>query len=157
MICSDYNTKKLLLIFQKVLEKSAPSHNYQQHSYSHQSRQPKGFVPVLKSSSYASNERSTVGKPLSSAVIQQQISSSSHHSSNDISSPPTVTASGFEKAPMIQLNYVVKSSDNESINTYGPSNITVMRRTSSKFGPYANKWYENDNNKNAKPLAVEYF
>jgi hypothetical protein len=159
----------LRLIFQKVPEEPAPNHYYHhQQPYSHHSRQPSSTVPVQQPFSIANKESSTlvstteqspsdlVEKPLSSGVLKQQISSSSHNTSNNISSSHTVTASSFEKAPMIHLNYVVKSSDNKSIHTYGPDNMTVMHRTSSESASNANRWYDKDYNKNTSPLVVKY-
>jgi hypothetical protein len=67
-----------------------------------------------------------------------------------------MTANRFEKAPIMQLNYVAKPFDNTSIHTYGPGNITVLRRTSSQSVPNGNRWYDHDYRKNVQPLIVKY-
>jgi len=158
----------LRLIFQKVPEEPAPNHYYHQQPSSHQSRQSTSTDAHPELSSIANEEPSTlvptteqlpsvsVEKPLSPGVLKQQISSPSDNTSNNISSLNTVTASSFEKAPMIHLNYVVKSSDNKSIHTYGPDNMTVMHRTSSQSVTSGNRWYDKDYNKNTSPLVVKY-
>jgi len=158
----------LHLIFQKVPEEPAPNPYYHQQPSSHQSRQPTSPDRRPQLFSIANKEPSTlvptteqppsvlVEKPLSSGVLHQQISSPSDNTSNNISSPNTVTASSLEKAPMIHLNYVVKSSDNKSIHTYGPDNMTVMHRTSSESASNGNRWYDKDYNKNTSPLVVKY-
>lgn len=62
--------------------------------------------------------------------------------------PPPANA--FEKAPMVQLNYVVKSFDNKSSHTYGLETITVMRRTSSQAVQLGNRWYDYNYHTNPK-------
>jgi hypothetical protein len=57
---------------------------------------------------------------------------------------------------MVQLNYVVRPSDDQSIHTYEQDDMTVMRRTSSQSVPYGNRWYDNGYNNNSKPLVVKY-
>ncbi|CAF0929180.1 unnamed protein product [Rotaria sordida] len=126
---------------------------------------PKQTTPIKEQSSSSvvfqniSNEKS-----ITPSLIQPKISSQIQEVyvppptiSRNVSWPHTVAASSFEKAPMVQLNYVVKPSEKNSKHIYELDNMTVMRRTSSQVMPYGSRWYDNDYNKNVKPLIVKYY
>lgn len=70
--------------------------------------------------------------------------------------PFTYTASDFEKAPQMQLNYIVRPSNKQSIHNYNPDNIMVMRRTSLQAVAQGNRWYDVDYNQNTRPHVVKY-
>ena len=72
-----------------------------------------------------------------------QIHAPLQHSFNQTSAPQTTNIGGFERAPMMQLNYIAKPTDNKSIHNYGSGNITILHRTSLQSVPYGNKWYDN--------------
>ncbi|CAF0846176.1 unnamed protein product [Rotaria sp. Silwood1] len=103
-------------------------------------------------------------KPLSPSSIQPKVSSQAEQVyvpppsiSNNVSFPHTAAADSFEKAPMVQLNYVVKPSEKNSKHIYELGNITVVRRTSSQAMPYGGRWYDKDYNTNIQPPVVKHF
>jgi hypothetical protein len=110
-------------------------------------KKPVALVPTIEHSFSVLSP-----KPRSSVLEEQQ----PLHDIPLSNTTNRVTASSLEKAPMIQLNYVVRSSDNKSIPTYGPGNITVIRRTSSQTVSHGTRWYDYDYNKNTQPLIVKY-
>jgi hypothetical protein len=112
------------------------------------SKRPVTFVPITDQSFNILGQN-----PPSPVVERQRMSSRSYDTPLPNTTSNTVSGNSLEKAPLIQLNYVVKSSNNDSLHTYRPDNITVMHRTSSQSVPYVNRWYDNDYNKNVKPLT----
>ena len=94
--------------------------------------------------------------PSSPALLKERVSPSLYRSTLPHTTNIIVPASSFDRAPMVQLNYVAKSSDNKSMHTYGSSKITVMNRTSLGSTSYGQRWYDYDYDQNAKPLIVKY-
>jgi len=96
-------------------------------------------------------------QPQSPFLEKQRMSSPSFDSPlpyNNTSN--TVTSASLEKAPVIKLNFVAKSSNSKSIHTYGPDDITIMSRTSSQAAPHGTRWYDNGFNKSVKPIIDKY-
>jgi hypothetical protein len=123
------------------------------HSTPLPSRKPITTVPIADQSFNIRGQN-----PSSSAAVEKQ-----RMSSNAYDTPlpyattiNTVTGSSLEKAPMVKLNYVVKSSDDHSLHIYRSDHITVNHRTSSQSVPHGNRWYDHDYNKNEKPLINKY-
>ena len=78
------------------------------------------------------------------------------HSFHNASLPHAAAASTFERAPKIQLNYVARPPDGNSMHIYESDHVTVVHRTTSQSMPYGNRWYDNDYNK-VKPFVLKYF
>jgi hypothetical protein len=60
----------------------------------------------------------------------------------------------FEKAPIIETNYIPKPYDDNSIQSYGPGTLSVARRTSSNPGASGHRWYDHNYDKRVKPLTA---
>jgi hypothetical protein len=101
----------------------------------------KPFVPVM------------IEKPTSPIAVTQY--SSSPILLKSTSPPLSTTADSFEKAPMMEMHYVAKSTDDNSVPTYGPGKMTIVRRTASQSITPGNRWYDHAFDKRVKPLVVE--
>lgn len=96
-------------------------------------------------------------KPASPGVEKQHITPPSY--ATPLANTNTLTAVGLQKAPMVRLNYVVRSSDNKSMHISGRGDITIMQGTSSlpttSYGDH--RWYDHDYSNNVPPTIVRTF
>ena len=79
-------------------------------------------------------------KPVSPVVIKHSVILPPQNLPTNNPIPTKITANDFMRAPMVQLNYVAKPSDEKS------GNMTIMHRTSSHSIFHGNRWYNHDYN-----------
>ncbi len=88
-------------------------------------------------------------KPSNPVIVNQ------HQSPRPKSIPSFfATSNNFEKAPVIEINYIPKSPSSHSIHKYGPGTMSIVRRSASQFITPGNRWYDHDYDKRIKPLTI---
>lgn len=133
------------------------SRRSKQNQPSEKTRQSQGYIspvpnkrrlPPPESPSLLSP--SPLQKPATPVIIKQDVDLPVQMEIIPTKQSATPAASTFEKAPIVTLNYVAKSSDSKSLHSYGLSTITVVRRTSSQSVETGNRWYNYDYRTNTK-------
>lgn len=89
-------------------------------------------------------------KPVTPVILKQDVNLPVQTEVIPMKQSATPAANTFEKAPIVTLNYVAKSTDSKSLHPYGLSTITIVRRTSSQSVQTGNRWYNYDYNTNTK-------
>ncbi len=65
-----------------------------------------------------------------------------------------VVSDSFERAPIMEINYVPQSPGSHSIHNYGPGTMSVVRHDSLQNTTPRNRWYDHDYDKRIKSLII---
>ena len=112
---------------------------YPTHAITHET-----YVPVINKQISASG---LVNRHQSPSLLTFRNTSSSHEAE----------AKSFSKAPIVVTNHVQKSTDDNSIHSYAPGRMSIVKRAPLQAAILGNRWYEHNYDKRIQTINNKSF